>query len=207
MRCVFISDTHLRHTFSIPNGDVLVHSGDATIRGDFFEVREFADWFKSFTHAHKIFVAGNHDWLFEKDPELARSIIKPVATYLQDSSIEINGLVFYGAPWSPRFMDWAFNVDRGLAIAKKWAQIPKCDVLITHGPPYGILDTVHRNSKEHLGCEELAKRVRQVRPKIHAFGHIHGGHNTIVRKGTQFINASICDEAYRAVNSPIVVDI
>jgi len=206
-RIIAISDTHLRHTFSIPDGDILIHAGDATLCGNSSETRIFADWFNSFPHKRKIFIAGNHDWLFEKNPELARAIIQPVATYLQDSSVEINGLTFYGSPHQPEFCSWAFNVQRGKAIAEKWKLIPKCDVLVTHGPPYGILDRVHKSSREHLGCEELAKRIRQIRPKLHIFGHIHGSHGLIIRGNTTFVNASICDESYRAVNKPIVMDI
>jgi len=84
----------------------------------------------------------------------------------------IEGVKFYGSPWQPRFFDWAFNLDRGEEIKKKWDLIPMdTDVLITHGPPYGILDLTHEGEK--VGCEELMKAVLRVQPKIHIFGHIH----------------------------------
>lgn len=206
MRIVAISDTHtFENHIVIPDGDVLVHAGDATIAGTVEEVSAFASWFKSQPHKYKIFVAGNHDWLFEKSPELARSFMRDIH-YLQDSAVTIEGVKFYGTPWQPRFLDWAFNVDRGEAIKYKWDQIPSCDVLIVHGPPQGILDYATADG-DHLGCEELIKAVRRIGPTVCIFGHIHGGYGQLESKGTMFINASICNEAYAPINAPIVFEI
>src|SRR5690606_11518487 len=133
-------------------------------------------------HKRKIFVAGNHDWLFEKDDDRARGLLDPGISYLQDSSTEIDGLKIYGSPWQPRFFDWAFNLNRGREMAEKWAMIPdEIDILITHGRPHGILDLVPRQGwNENTGCEELRKRVEQLshlgRLKLHVFGHIHCGY-------------------------------
>lgn len=209
MRVVAISDTHTfeRH-LAVPDGDVLIHAGDFTISGDVFEVSEFAEWLEKQPHKHKIIVAGNHDWLFERSPHLAHPIIKsiPRAYYVQDNLIEIESVTFYGAPWQPRFCDWAFNVDRGEAIKRYWDRIPPCDVLITHGPPWGVLDYV-KLGEPHLGCEELLKAVGRTKPRFHVFGHIHGGYGEWQINGTRFINASICDEAYQPINAPIVFDV
>ena len=208
MRIVAISDTHtFEDRINVPDGDVLIHAGDFTITGSFEEVKQFALWLEKQPHKHKIVVAGNHDWLFEKDLNLARSLIHGIgrAYYLQDGEVQIEGIRFYGAPWQPRFGDWAFNVNRGRAIRQKWDLIKPCDVLITHGPPWGVLDTVLPNSK-HLGCEELGEAVGRVRPRVHVFGHIHGGYGEYVAAGTRFINASICDEVYQATNAPIVFE-
>jgi Icc-related predicted phosphoesterase len=207
VRIVAISDTHtFENDITVPDGDVLIHAGDATINGTLDEVEQFAEWLEAQPHRYKIVVAGNHDWLFERSPQVARSFVKDIAFYAQDTLWEINGVTFYGSPWQPRFMDWAFNVDRGAAIKQKWDQIPQCDVLITHGPPWGVLDYV-RLGNEHLGCEELLEAVRRVRPKVHVFGHIHGGYGEATIAGIKFVNASICDEAYRPVNAPIVFEL
>ena len=80
------------------------------------------------------------------------------------------------------------------------------DVLVTHGPPFGVLDKAHPSSV-HLGCEELAKAVEQTKPRLHVFGHIHGGHGFYGGKDTQFVNASVVNEAYRLVHEPQVVEI
>lgn len=206
MLAVCISDTHLRHNISIPDGDILIHSGDATISGDYSEIRQFADWFRGQPHKYKIFVAGNHDWLFQRDPRLARKLLGKEIIYLQDSSIEIEDIKFYGSPWQPTFCGWAFNLDRK-EIAEKWALIHgDTDVLITHGPPKGILDRINKQGPE-LGCPELAKRLSEISPILHVFGHIHSGYGVSIHNKTKFVNASICDEAYRPTNSPITIEL
>lgn len=208
MKIVALSDTHtFERNIAVPDGDALIHAGDATIAGTPQEVLAFGKWLDAQPHKHKIVIAGNHDWLFQKNPEQARALIQfPGVHYLQDSSIEIEGVRFYGSPWQPRFGDWAFNLDRGDEIKRKWDLIEPCDVLITHGPAWGILDYVRPNS-QHLGCEELAVAVRRVKPRLHIFGHIHGGYGEYVASGIHFINASICDEAYRPINAPIVFEL
>lgn len=210
MKLVFISDTHTFHNkVDVPSGDVLIHSGDATGRGTAREIYEFGLWFGSFPHKHKIFVAGNHDLMFERDRTLAQNILSPDNSiiYLQDSVVKIGDLRFYGSPWQPRFGDWAFNLDRGAAIKKKWDLIPSgLDVLITHGPSMGILDQITPDG-EHLGCEELILAVKNVKPKIHAFGHIHGGAGVAHSLDTLFVNAAICNERYEPVNSAFVMNL
>lgn len=214
-RIVCISDTHnCNDEIIVPDGDLLIHSGDATIEGGHVEVIDFLNWFSQLPHKRKIFVAGNHDWLFEIDNRHARLLLADSKIiYLQDSSIEIDGVKIYGSPWQPRFFDWAFNLDRGPEMAEKWAMIPDdIDVLITHGPPYGILDLVPRKGwDENTGCEELRKRVEQIAKfgglKLHVFGHIHCGYGVHKEFGVKFVNASICDEQYNPSQPPIVIDL
>jgi Icc-related predicted phosphoesterase len=208
-KIVCLSDTHnCREQISVPDGDVLIHAGDATIHGTIEEIVLFNEWFKKFPHPYKIFVAGNHDWLFEMNNRFARTLLDSSIHYLQDSSIEIENLKIYGSPWQPRFYDWAFNLTRGAELAEKWSLIPEgTDVLITHGPPFGILDEVSgRYSVENVGCEELRKRVEIVRPRLHVFGHIHCGYGTAKHFGVKFVNASNCDETYEPTNAPVIID-
>jgi len=220
MRIVFISDTHDqqdRMRVPVPDGDILIHAGDATMMGRMHEIASAGAWLRNFPHKHKIFVAGNHDWLFEKNPTLAVELLNKGILgvgdgniiYLQDSGTEIEGLKIYGSPWQPRFYDWAFNLDRGETIKRKWDLIPEgLDVLITHGPAHGVQDQISPVlGGEHLGCEELMAAVNRVKPKIHVFGHIHGGYGKTQYANTLFINASICDEAYKPIHEPIVIDL
>ena len=94
------------------------------------------------------------------------------AHYLCDESLTLDGVKFYGSPWQPRFFDWAFNKDRGAPLKAIWDKIPlDTDVLITHGPPHGILDLTFDKIK--AGCEELLLAVQRIKPKVHVFGHIH----------------------------------
>lgn len=214
MRIVCISDTHnCNEQVAVPDGDLLIHSGDATVNGTPHEIKLYNRWFASLPHPLKIFVAGNHDELFEQRPDDAQALLDLGVIYLQDSAVELEGLKIYGSPWQPRFYDWAFNLMRGAELAEKWAMIPDdVDVLITHGPPNGILDLVPRQGwDENTGCEELRKRVEAIaesgRIKLHVFGHIHCGYGVHEEFGVRFVNASICDEEYRPSNRPIVVDV
>lgn len=214
-RIVCISDTHnCNEEIVVPEGDILVHSGDATIKGTEDEVVQFLSWFSALPHKHKIFVAGNHDWMYEIANRRARLLTDNFRIiYLQDSSTEIGGLKIYGSPWQPRFYDWAFNLNRGAEMAEKWAMIPDdIDILITHGPPHKILDAVPRLSGvDYAGCEELRRRIEQIavsgRLKLHVFGHIHCGYGVHDEMGVKFVNASTCDEKYQPTQPPIVVDL
>lgn len=205
-RLVFLSDTHgLHDRITVPPGDILVHAGDCTNRGTLAQVSAFDDFLATLPHPHKIVVAGNHDWCFEDDPGAARARLRH-ATYVQDYAVEKMGLRFYGSPWQPEFFNWAFNLPRGERLREKWAAIPPdTDVLITHGPPHGLLDLT--SDGRSVGCEALRPRVAAVAPRIHCFGHIHEAAGTQTVDGTLFINAAICDLAYRPVNPPIVVDL
>jgi Icc-related predicted phosphoesterase len=105
----------------------------------------------------------------------------------------------------PTFFDWAFNRDRGAAIDKHWQLIPKnTDILITHGPPFGVLDKTLRG--EAVGCEMLLKKVNKIKPKLHVFGHIHEGYGMIDKKNTTFVNASVLDIRYNLRNEPVIIE-
>lgn len=210
MRLVCISDTHNSHKgIALPPGDMLIHAGDATGQGLSQEVERFLDWFAAQPHRHKVFVAGNHDWLFARHPDTAAHLIaaRPGITYLQDSGIEIEGFKIWGSPWQPWFCDWAFNLPRdGEAIQQVWAKIPDdMDILITHGPPHGILDQVHGGA--HLGCGALRTRLKTVRPRVHVFGHIHDAYGVAQSSSTVYVNGCVCDEVYRPTHRPVVLDL
>lgn len=209
-RLVLLSDTHgLHNKVDVPDGDILVFAGDMCNTGAFNEAQEALYWLNNQPHKHIVAIAGNHDWAFEK-PQLQRMLDFGRVEYLEDSAVTIEGLKFYGSPQTPEFMNWAFNVSRGLAIKTYWDRIPEdTDVLVTHGPPRGILDqsAPHLHS-ERLGCSDLRDRVIfPVAPKVHVFGHIHGGYGEYTYSGIDFYNSSICNEAYKPVNKPWVVEL
>ena len=203
MKLTILSDTHNKHkqilASHIVGGDVIVHSGDISSMGYEHEVRSFLKWFSNLNYEHKIFIAGNHDWMFERDPALAAEILEEYEniTYLQDSYVVIDGIKFYGSPWQPEFYNWAFNIPRDSEqMAEKWNEIPDdTDVLITHGPPYGKNDRVI-GRHDHLGCERLAIRVKEVKPLIHCYGHIHSGNGILLYEETMYVNNSVIDERY-----------
>jgi hypothetical protein len=203
MRIVFISDTHLAHIppnrIDVPDGDVLVHCGDATFRGTADEIAVFGEWLHyDLPHKRKVFVPGNHDLGFEDNWSQAVQLLPPTVDCLNASGVVIDGVKFWGSPWQPEFCNWAFNLPRGPALRAHWAKIPDdTDVLVTHSPPMGVLDRVYRSQeiidhttrlydpkapkpkrqfrrwREHVGCADMWQAVQRVQPKIHAFGHIH----------------------------------
>src|SRR2546423_1038173 len=146
MHIVCISNTHsCQNRVEVLPGDILIHAGDLTMIGRMEEIAQFNHWLGQLPRPHKILIAGNHDWLFEKEPALVESLITN-AVYLGDRAVIIKGLKFYGSPWQPRFMHWTFNLSRGSEIKRKGDLIPEdTDVLIMHGPPHGILDLVPRD--------------------------------------------------------------
>jgi Icc-related predicted phosphoesterase len=213
MRIVLISDTHTKHELAryVPDGEVLVHSGDFMNSGhDARDIINFNGWLGRLPHKRKVVIAGNHDRLFEGNHAQYAGGLLTNATYLRDSGVTIDGFKFYGSPWQPEFCNWAFNLPRGAALKAKWDLIPSdTDVLITHGPPYGIRDWT-RPGGGHLGCRDLLEAVMRVKPQVHVFGHIHGGEGVFVEPstGTKFINAAFLNEQYQPWGTPIhVIDL
>ncbi len=191
MDLTFISDTHgLHDRLKLNPGTVLVHAGDITEYGTEDEVVEFLDWFSRQPFNCKIFIGGNHDLFLETlTLRKIKRLIPANIIYLQNSGTEIGGIKFWGSPVTPYFLGMAFNARAGKEIRKVWNKIPtETDILITHGPPKGILDG-------GLGCEELLLQIERVKPKIHCFGHVHGHNGSRVVNGTTYINAAV-------VNSP-----
>ena len=210
MRLVCISDTHSLHwrIQDIPAGDVLIHAGDCLGAGTLDNVVDFNDWLGTLPHKHKIVIAGNHDWIFQEAKTFAIEALTN-AIYLEDSGTVIDGVNFWGSPWTPTFMDWAFMRDRGTPINDRWEEIPiDTDVLITHGPPKGIADEVDLGFQfENVGCADLLRRVGQLSLKAHIFGHIHEGYGEYTHSDVRYINASTCTERYEPTNPPVVLDV
>ena len=208
MEVTIISDTHFQHQkVNLLGGEMLIHCGDICKFGKEEEVIDFLKWFEIQDYKHKIFIAGNHDWFFEKaDKKYIESLIPKNIHYLNDSGVEIEGIKIWGSPIQPTFFNWAFNRKRGSAINKHWELIPRdTNILITHGPAYGILDKTQNG--HHVGCEMLLEKVLDIKPKIHAFGHIHEGYGIEKNLHTTFVNASLANINYQIVNLPVIVKI
>ena len=208
MRFVTISDTHGKHEdLRLPAGDILIHAGDVSMRGEESEVRTFLNWLETLKYRHKILIAGNHDFYFERESDEQIEKILPLnVVYLKDSGTTINGLKIWGSPVTPWFLNWAFNRRRGDPIRRHWDLIPDdTEILITHGPSFRILDT--NEKREHLGCKDLFTRIHEIKPKVHVFGHIHEAYGIIEKSGIKYINASVLNEKYELVNEQIVFDL
>lgn len=220
MKIVAFSDTHNQHDILtkwdwMEPADVLVFGGDMSLRGKESEVKPFFEWFWQLEqYKHKIFVAGNHDFIFEKNPELIRNTKMPENVYyLEDQEVVIEGIKFWGSPIQPWFHDWAFNRDRGADIKKHWDLIPlDTDVLITHGPPHKILDEIVYegpfNREKNVGCVDLTEKIKELKQlKAHIFGHIHEAFGLIEQDGVKYMNASFLDRKYRPTNRPHIFEI
>lgn len=203
-RIVVVSDTHELHnslTPSVmPNADILVHCGDFTNDGLEPYILGFGSWLNQLPYDHIIAIAGNHDLMFEKAPEIALAMLKsrcPRVTYLYESGCEIMGLKFWGSPWTPvlpkevSMAKWAFDEKRE-ALREKWNKIPEgLDVLITHGPPHGNLGGVLPKHLDDVGDVELFGAIMKKKPRVHLCGHIHEGYGNRIYKNIRFINAAL----------------
>lgn len=200
LKITFISDTHgLHHKLEISDDtDILIHAGDFTNDGK--GVQNFASWFVKQKARHKVIISGNHDVFMDPNYEpanvtsiredLLKTFKNNGIVYLEDSSTEIEGIKIYGTPWTALYTHKAFQIVEE-QLNEKFRNIPDgLDVLISHSPPKGILD-----GPANAGSQSLANIVREKKPRIHVFGHIHAGHlqmkDQSEKNGTYFMNAAI----------------
>ena len=206
MRLIFMSDLHTYQP-EIPDGDVLVVSGDISHRGGQGEMREMGVFLNNLPHDRKILIAGNHELTLEKDKEKALGWLDLNGSwkYLENEEVIIEDVKFWGSPYTPTYGDWAFMMEE-IDLKDLWDEIPEdTDVVITHGPPRGTLDETTHGAR--AGSYWLAKRMMKINPSIHAFGHIHEARGTVWKDSTLYVNAAICNVRYHPVNKPIEVEI
>lgn len=221
-KILIISDTHEQHEelekiFKLPEADFLIHCGDITGLGSEYKTRNFLEWFgKLNQYPFKIFIAGNHDFLFEEYPIIARDLVNEYKNkyskngeiiYLEDSGVNLWGLNFWGIPVTQPFNNWAFNRPE-VRLKQHWDAVPlNTDVLITHGPPRKIMD-YSTFGNEYTGSLSLRFKVlNRIKPLIHCFGHIHSNYGQEEHNGIKFINASVLDDSYNISHPPVLVEI
>ena len=200
MKIWIISDTHGYHTLlEAPDVDMVIHCGDEANHPNpamnQHESYSFFDWYRNLPIKHKIFVPGNHSTAIEAGMVLPSDY--PEIKFLIHELCEIEGIRIFGSPYTPKFCDWAYMHKRNRMQAV-WENLPECDILVTHGPPKGILDLTRdkdNGSLVQVGCKSLYNKVMELKPKIHAFGHVHTEkdcYNTAVlqRSGITFVNAA-----------------
>lgn len=207
-----ISDSHNQHNkLDVGAGSLIIHSGDATSRGRESEVRAFLKWYGALDFDMKVFVPGNHELLWEENPQYHADMCSFYGvTLLNDSGTTYQGIKIWGSPVQPEFHGWAFNrarTEEDVAvtghsfIGPHWQAIPEgVDVLVTHGPAYGILDQTRLGP---AGCRLLLERIREVKPALHVCGHIHGGRGMMNSPDTVFVNASSLNEQYQPYDNPV----
>jgi Icc-related predicted phosphoesterase len=216
MKLVAISDVHCRQSrLVIPPCDILISAGDYSFKGEKHVVEDYHKWLNKQDARHVVSVQGNHElWVeenFQQAKEIAEKACPGVHFIGSGQAVDIEGTKIYGSAVTPYFHDWAWNSQRGPEIAAEWAKIPEdTEILITHGPPQGILDVVcyaDGTPKERVGCYDLFLRTQQLKNlKIHIFGHIHSAHGQKYFNGKYYYNASICGETYAVDYEPTVID-
>lgn len=203
---VATSDLH-GHLPEIPPCDLCIIGGDICPGGTlnyqaiWLDVN-FREWLKDIPAKEIVGIAGNHDLIFEKEPNL---IPKDLPWhYLNDSMIELFGFKIYGTPWQLPFWG-AFNLDEeGLKI--KYKNIPKeVDILVSHGPPHGIGDEV--SGPEHVGSLSLLNKIYEIKPRLIIYGHIHDAFGVWNKNQMIFANVSLLNDAMEEVNKPVVFDL
>lgn len=217
MKITLIADMHGNLKFSVPEADLLLVAGDLCPahheaylsidqQADWLGV-EFRYWLVDQPVKECVAVAGNHDWIWEKDKKRVPRM-NANFHYLEDESIELMGVKIHGTPWQLPFNNWAFNKNPE-KIKLHWENIPNdTDILICHSPPYGIMDTVKYDGRSRqIGSASLRKRIFEIKPKIVVFGHNHDKYGVEEHKGIRFVNCSLVNEQYRMVKKPIVLEI
>lgn len=201
MHILHLSDTHNSHRqlSNLPAADIIIHSGDISFSGTGEEVMDFIEWFKTLNYEFKIFVAGNHDFALDgKAPERIQRFLPENCYYLCNSGVTINGINFWGIPLF-------FSADANGDYLQQINSIPNnTDILISHRPPFGILDNSDNVS---YGCRDLLQKVTETLPQYHLFGHIHDACGIEKHGQTVFVNAAVLDAEYRLLNKPILFEI
>lgn len=213
MRIAAVSDLH-GHLPDIPECDLLLLAGDLCghshpqLQATWLEFK-LGPWLKRIPATEIVAIAGNHDWVFEKAPDKVPPGLR--WHYLQDSAIELLGLRIHGSPWTPWFLDWAFNApanDAGEAfLDERFGLISaETDILLTHGPAYGFGDFVLYD-QEHAGSKALLRHIERVQPRLHVFGHIHEGYGQYQIGNTISANVSYVDRGNRPKRAVMTWDL
>lgn len=195
MRIIHISDTHGKHHLltNLPQADVIVHSGDVSFSDSEGEVLEFLNWFFFLDYPHKVFVPGNHD-----DCLYGRKIqdLPDNCHYLCYSGVRIEGVNFWGVPL---FVNDHDQIEHSIKQIHN-----NTGVLISHSPPYGILDS---DGEVNHGSVDLLQAALRIKPTYHLFGHIHAAYGIEKSNDTIFVNASLMNKMDELVNKPILLEI
>lgn len=233
MKIVCLSDTHgLLPELDLDRIDLVLHAGDYTLHNkhdiqgqlDYFE-NQFCPWVRRIASQTQFYyINGNHEVFAEKlnintdyNDVTQKHCIDNSSVFLCDYNIKI-----YGNPYTPTFYNWAFNLpDMPDGLGKKFKYIPdSIDILVSHGPPHGVMDYVpgrlvlDRNTGEvveipacNAGSHELAKAITRVKPRLVVCGHLHSNFGVVKKEGVTYVGCSLMDENYQSNRFPIIIDL
>jgi hypothetical protein len=203
MKILHLSDTHGQHHAlkSLPEADIIVHSGDFTFGGSETEAYDFMNWFCDLPYEHKIFISGNHDMCMYGADNIEG--LPDNVHYLCNSGIAIDGIKFYGLPmFMEDYLEGRVKV--------LFDNVPDdTNILITHQPPYGICDLAdYGKGLQHQGNHDLAERIKQLYAlRYHLFGHEHSAYGTERCDDIIFSNAALLTPEYEMVRQPAVIEV
>lgn len=205
LRLVLLSDTHELHREidDLPPGDILVHAGDCTMFSRSLRaIVDFNDWLGELPHRHKVVVPGNHETFLQTDPSNRKLLSN--ATVLINEAVTVAGLRIWGSPITQSGP--AFGLRSPDDRRRFYSSIPEdTDVLVTHGPPFAMLD--RSPGSTHQGDPVLLDAVMRVRPRLHVFGHIHAGFGIFEGEHTTFVNAALLGPKGEIDKKPLVLRI
>lgn len=175
----------------------------------------FIPWLDTVPVRQVVMTWGNHDHIGEYPDLLPASVWPSHMHMLVNQRVTIDGVSFYGVPQTPRFRDWAFNEDDLPADhGRRWAQVPMgTDVLVSHGPPRGVCDTVAPPRRgvfsAGFGSRTQAEWLRSDtpnRPRMVICGHIHGSGGRSGSCGETLVyNVAVVNEEYALAHPPRVL--
>ena len=192
-KIVMLSDIHdqYHHLGEPEQGDILLLAGDLTNRGKESELIHCNNWLAKQDFTHKVVIPGNHDITFETKWPWAESKLFNADAILDQELYVADGIKIWGEPRQPFFYDWAFNVRRGDMKKQCWDKVPPdIDILLTHGPPWGVLD----QNEQGVHCGDVAQRewILEYQPRMVVCGHIHPGRGIALLGKTMVVNAANC---------------
>jgi len=202
MNITALSDTHGRHQdvkFDEKQlaADMLIYGGDFTLNNYQdplnSEIKKqtkiFLNWLSRQPQKYKILIGGNHDFFAERKFYEFKEMLPSNIIYLNNETVEIEGLKIFGSPNTAELPGWAFG-DWEKNMSKYYDKIPDdVDILVTHTPPYGILDL--SSSGNRYGSTTLLEKMKSLKPKINMFGHVHESYGTLIKDDVLYANVNV----------------
>lgn len=170
----------------------------------------FRTWLERIPAKHIIGIAGNHDLIYEYQPTFVPKGLN--WNYLQDDSITIDGIKIHGTPYQTKFGNWPFmKTEEELEVL--WKDMPTCDILVVHGPPFGAGDLAIREEvniltrekeivRNRAGSTTLVKKLEELKIPWCICGHIHENYGIYELGTTKVANVAVCSNDCKKINFP-----
>jgi Icc-related predicted phosphoesterase len=218
MRICAFSDMHGQYDFKVEPCDIVLICGDIlplkiqkyTQDSEEWIRTFFIPWCNNLPCDKVIFIAGNHDFYFERHPDRIKRILEgqDKIVYLDCETYEYKGKTIYGTPWCKPFYNWAF-MEETTKSDERYKDVQHMDILMTHDAPYGVSDILLQKDcwwadGTHIGNLALRNLLDRAKPSLHVFGHLHScNHLKAMNENTSVFCVSLLDENYKMVYEPL----